>query len=73
MELVEKQKVLDDTGNFIQWKEFDKEYDITVYIEEEILPELDSNLITIDVATGILSTGEKMGMFFIKKSANVYG
>ena len=73
VELVEKHKVLDEFIKFIPWNDDNIFKDVEIYIEETIIPELTKEeRIIIDVAIGEVK-GEKFGMFFIKKSENVYG
>lgn len=78
VELVEKHKILDD-DDFIKLKDSEienqqiKASQIDVYIEKQIILELEENPLTIvDVAVGEVK-GEKIGMLFIKKDSNVYG
>jgi len=78
IELVEKYKLLDD-DDFVKLKdteieneEFKTEH-IEVYIEKNIIPELEEKPLTIvDAAIGEVK-GEKVGLLFIKKDSNVYG
>ncbi|MFX1317280.1 MAG: hypothetical protein ACFE9T_15565 [Promethearchaeota archaeon] len=70
LELVEKQKVLED-DDFIEWTKIDKNLNIEVFIERTLLHELElKDKILIDVAIGEIN-GIKIGVFFIKKSQNV--
>ena len=72
LELIEKQKVIED-GDFIEWTDLDKNLNINVFIEQNLLPELElKDQILIDVAIGEIK-GVKIGMLFIKKSQDVYG
>ena len=72
IELIEKQKVIED-GDFIEWTEIDKNPIIDVFIEKNLLPELESkDKIFIDVAIGHIKS-VKIGMLFIKQSQDVYG
>jgi hypothetical protein len=78
VDLIEKQKVLDDT-DFIMWKDtnlFEIKYEdtsIEVYIEKKILEELShKQLIIIDAATGNVK-GKDIGILFIKSEHNKYG
>ncbi|MFX0041299.1 MAG: hypothetical protein ACFE8L_00165 [Candidatus Hodarchaeota archaeon] len=51
----------------------DKKLNINVFIEKNLLPELElKDQILIDVAIGEVK-GVKIGMLFIKKSQDVYG
>ena len=74
LELVEKQKILDEEENFVKWTDFGENFeDVEVYIEKVIIPELiDQEFIIIDAAVGKLQNGEKFGMLFIKKDNDVY-
>ena len=77
LELVEKQKIHDDS-EFIQWTEFEEislDYpNVEVYIEKELLPELNQkNLILIDAVIGKGGDGETFGLLFMKKEKDVYG
>ncbi|TKJ25454.1 MAG: hypothetical protein CEE42_07560 [Promethearchaeota archaeon Loki_b31] len=78
VELVEKYKLLDD-HDFVEWKDIDIENEnfkdqlVEVYIEKEIIPELEKKpLIIVDAAIGEVE-GKKVGLLFIKKNSNVYG
>lgn len=78
VELVEKYKLLDD-HDFVKWKDIDvenedfKDQRVEVYIEKEIIHELEKKpLIIVDAAIGEVE-GKKVGMLFIKKNSNVYG
>jgi len=72
LELIEKQKVIED-GDFIEWTDLDKNLNINVFIEQNLLPELElKDQILIDVAIGEIK-GVKIGMLFIKQSQDVYG
>lgn len=72
IELIEKQKVIKD-GDFIEWTDLDNDLNIDVFIEKNLLPELElKDQILIDVAMGDIK-GVKIGMLFIKKSQDVYG
>ncbi|MHA1491591.1 MAG: hypothetical protein ACTSRI_18295 [Promethearchaeota archaeon] len=81
VELVEKQKVLDD-GEFIQWTDTNVNnninsngnHDIEVYVEKTLISELEEKaLIIIDAAIGEMKGGEKIGMLLMKKENDVYG
>jgi len=74
LELVEKQKILDEVENFVKWTDFGENFeDVEVYIEKVVIPELiDQEFIIIDAAVGKLQNGEKFGMLFIKKDNDVY-
>lgn len=51
----------------------DKNLNINVFIEQNLLPELElKDQILIDVAIGEIK-GVKIGMLFIKQSQDVYG
>ena len=78
VELVEEYKILDD-AEFVRLKNTEIENQqiqsayIEVYVEKEIIPELEKKPLTIiDVAVGEAG-GERIGMLFIKKDSNVYG
>ncbi len=78
VELVEKHKLLDD-HDFVEWKDIDIENEnfknqrVEIYIEKEIIPELEKKpLIIVDAAIGEVE-GKKVGLLFIKKNSNVYG
>jgi len=62
-----------EDGDFIEWTEIDKDPNINVFIEKNLLPELElKDQIFIDVAIGEIK-GVKIGMLFIKRSHDVYG
>ena len=78
VELVKEHKLLDD-DDFIKLKNSEIENrqfetaPIDVYIEKQIILELEEKPLTIvDVAVGEVK-GEEVGMLFIKKDLNVYG
>ncbi len=78
VELVEKFKLLDDNDfvklndTNIENEQFKAEH-IEVYIEKNIIPELEEKPLTIvDAAVGEVK-GKKVGVLFIKKNSNVYG
>jgi len=72
MELVEKNKVLEDIEDFVKWEEFKDDYNIEVYIEKQILPEFTSqDLVVIDAAIGTAG-GNKMGMLFLQKDSKKF-
>lgn len=73
VELVKKFKIIEEKGDFIQWKEITGDSQVEVYIETNLIPEFkDMDLLLIDVAIGQID-GEKIGMLFIKKQNDVYG
>lgn len=77
LELVEKQKVLDDSEEFFHWNEIEgvsSEYpDIDVYIESSLIPELmEKKFLLIDAVVGEVKGG-KIGLLFLKKENDVYG
>ena len=73
VELVEKFKIIEEKGDFIQWKEIMGDPQVEVYIETNLIPEFkELDLLLIDVAIGQIN-GEKIGMLFIKKQNDVYG
>ena len=73
VELVKKFKIIEEKGDFIQWKEIMGDSQVEVYIETNLIPEFkDMDLLLIDVAIGQID-GEKIGMLFIKKQNDVYG
>lgn len=74
LELVEKHNVLDGYPEFIKWNDFEEDYDLEVYMEKSIIPELkDQGLIVIDAILSEIN-GKKMGMLFMKRLNNkVYG
>ena len=76
--MVEEHIILDDS-DFIKLKDTEIENQqfetaqIDVYIEKQIILELEEKPLTIvDVAVGEVK-GEKVGLLFIKKNSNVYG
>jgi hypothetical protein len=78
VELVEEHEILEDTdfirlsNSEIENQQF-KTASIDVYIEKQIILELEEKPLTlVDVALGEVK-GEKLGMLFIKKDSNVYG
>ena len=78
VELVEKYKLLDD-NDFVKLKDTDIENEqlkaehIEIYIEKDIIPELEEKPLTIvDAAVGEVK-GKKVGVLFIKKNSNLYG
>ena len=77
LELVEKHSVLDDTTEFIQWSEDEdvKNYpDIEVFVEKNILPELQKQeQILIDALLWESPAGDKMGILFAKNDKDTYG
>jgi len=77
LELVEKLKIIEDTSDFIQWNNIEGDPGVEVFIEESILPELESEtaeVLLIDAVVGTLPNGEKMGMLFLKNpNKDVYG
>ena len=73
VELVKKFKIIEEKGDFIQWKEIMGDSQVEVYIETNLIPEFKNmDLLLIDVAIGQID-GEKIGMLFIKKQNDVYG
>jgi hypothetical protein len=73
LELVEKFKILEESENFIRWNEIEDVFDIEVYIEKELLTELqEKKELLIDIAIGEVN-GEQIGFLFIKKKEDVYG
>ena len=73
LELVEKSKVLEDYPVFVPWTEFEGQPNVEVYIEKDLIPEVEKkDLILIDVVLGEVN-GKQMGMLFMKKSSDVYG
>jgi len=73
LELVEKYKVLEDYPEFVQWTEFEGQPNVQVYIEKDLIPEMEKkDLLFIDVVIGEVN-GKQMGMLFMKKNSNVYG
>lgn len=75
LELVKKRKLTEDRAEFIQWKQIVDEPNIEVFIEKNIVPELESQDIwLIDAVTGTLPNGDKMGMLLLKNpNKDVYG
>ncbi len=79
VELVEESKVIKDE-DFIKWTNTNlknndktKNLKIEVYVEKQIIPELEEKPMTlIDAAIGTVQ-GEEIGMLHLKKSSNVYG
>ena len=78
VELVEKYKLLEDY-DFIKLRDTDIENEqfknehIDVYVENNIIPELEEKPLTIvDAAVGEVK-GKKVGVLFIKKNSNLYG
>jgi hypothetical protein len=73
LELVEKYKVLEDYPEFMRWNKFEEQPYVDVYIEKDIIPEIEKkNLILIDVVVGEVN-GKQLGWLFMKKTSNVYG
>ena len=73
LELVEKYKVLEDYPEFVQWTEFEGAPNVEVYVEKDIIPELEKKeLILIDVIVGEVE-GKQIGMLFMKKNSNTNG
>ena len=73
LELVEKYKVLEDYPEFVLWNEVEGQPNVEVYIEKDIIPEIEKkDLILIDAIVGEVN-GKQMGMLFMKKTSNVYG
>lgn len=73
LELVEKYKVQEDYPEFVQWTEIEGQPNVEVYIEKDIIPEMEKkDLILIDAVVGEVN-GKQVGMLFMKKTSNVYG
>ena len=73
LELVEKYKVQEDYPEFVQWTEIEGHPNVEVYIEKDIIPEMEKKeLILIDAVVGEVN-GKQVGMLFMKKTSNVYG
>ena len=73
LELVEKYKVQEDYPEFVRWTEVEGQPNVELYIEKDIIPEMEKkNLILIDVVVGEVN-GKQVGMLFMKKTSNVYG
>jgi len=73
LELVEKYKVQEDYPEFVQWNEIEGQPNVEVYIEKDIIPEMEKkDLILIDAVVGEVN-GKQVGMLFMKKTSNVYG
>jgi len=74
LELVEKNQVLDGYPEFVQWNDFEKDYDLEVYMEKTIIPELEEKgLIIIDAILSKIKDKE-VGFLFMKKlNNNTYG
>lgn len=78
VELIEKKKVYKDS-DFLRWENTNltqilrDKVDIEVYIEKQLINELNEKpMVIIDAAIGQTGEGE-IGMLFIKKEQNVYG
>ena len=74
LELVEKDKVLEDYPEFVKWNNNEEETDIEVYLEKSIVPELEKKgLILIDAIVSEVK-GNKVGLLLMKKLNNeTYG
>lgn len=71
LELVEKYKVQEDYPEFVRWTEVEGQPNVEVYIEKDIIPEIEmKELILIDVVLGEVN-GKPMGMLFMKKTSNL--
>lgn len=74
VELVEKKKVLSDT-DFERWYDTNINHsdDIEVYVEKNLIPELEEKpIIIISAAIGSVE-GKQVGVLFIKRDSNTYG
>jgi len=72
LELVEKYKVLEDYPEFVRWTEVEGKPNVEVYIEKDIIPEIEiKELILIDAVVKE-ENGKEFGMLFMKKSPNMY-
>jgi hypothetical protein len=73
LELVEKYKVQEDYPEFVQWTDIEGQPNVEVFIEKDIIPEMEKkDLILIDAVVGEVN-GKQVGMLFMKKTSNVYG
>ena len=68
IELVEKHKVMDGYPEFVEWKEFERQPAIEVYIEKAVVPDMQFHeTILIDAFVGQTYGDEAIGMLFMKR------
>lgn len=73
VELVPKHKVMSDKKGFTKWNKLADNYGVDVFLENDVISELQNKSeVLIDAALGNVN-GKEMGMLFIQKGSNVYG
>jgi len=73
IELIERYKILEDSGDFVSWKEIENNPDIEVFIEKSVISDLEEKeKVIIDAVVGDTIHGP-IGMLFIKNEKDVYG
>ena len=72
LELVEKYKVLEDYPEFVRWTKFEGQPNVEVYIEKDIIPEMEKKELVLIDAVVKEENGKQFGMLFMKKASNMY-
>lgn len=72
LELVEKYKVLEDYPEFVRWTEIEGQPNVELYIEKDIIPELEKKELILIDAVVKEENGKQFGMLFMKKASNMY-
>ena len=71
LELVKKKKLLEESQDFIKWTEFKDNFNqIEVYIEKDLIPEIEQNEEMFIDAFITNMKGKDKGFFFIKNKNN---